>query len=129
MTVARARQGLHHPLDYYPVLRILRDREEAQRSRRRSRPDHAAAKRLAELEAQEGLALDDLRRVLEKHRAVTQDRVARRARVSRTMVNKVLNSGLPGRERQWTRSVRVIAATYRTLEAEGWSPVQKTPGP
>lgn len=71
-------------------------------------------KRLAACEARERVALDDLRALIARH-GLRQEQIARRLSVDRTMVNKVWNSGRPGRERQWIRSRRIIAATYRAL--------------
>lgn len=78
-----------------------------------------AAKRLQFLEVREIKALADLRAILKDYRSVTQERVAAALRVDRTMVSKVWNGGRPGR---WIRSSRVVGATYRALEAAGWSP-------
>ena len=122
MTVARSAQGLKAPLDRYPLLRILREREQLQaRVRRRQVDQGSAIARLAALDAMERQRLDELREVLAKNREVTQEKVARACRVDRTMVNKVWNAGKDGRP--MTRSARIVAATYRALEAAGWSPI------
>ena len=123
MTVGRYARQLRQPITQYPLLRLLSEREYVRVQRRRGRLSATAADaRLAQLQTDERVALEALRATLSQYRRVTQDRVARNLRVDRTMVNKVWNSGRPGRDRVWIRSARIIAATYRALEAEGWSP-------
>lgn len=75
---------------------------------------HDISERLTACEARERVALDDLRNWIDRY-GIQQEVIARRLGVHRTMVNKVWNSGRRGRERQWTRSRRIIAATYRAL--------------
>jgi hypothetical protein len=110
---------MSRPLASYPLLVVLRDRAEAfARS-----PDDAplTVREINDLEAREKHALVDLRNLISLH-GLRQDVIARACKVDRTMVNKVWNSGKGGRERQWTRSQRVVAATYRALESAGWIP-------
>lgn len=101
----------------YPLLVILDERARlraAARSATSGAERRDISERLAACEARERVALDDLRGLIARYE-IRQDTVARSMRVDRTMVNKVWNSGRPGRERQWIRSRRIIEATYRAL--------------
>lgn len=108
----------------YPLLRLYRERRRLLALLRQEMPwkDRISLRRLArDLESQERRLLADLRASATQYR-VSQEQVAKRVRVHRTMVNKVWNGGQPGRQREWVRSERVVTATYRALEAAGWVP-------
>lgn len=108
----------------HPLLGIYQQRRRLATQLRRAQDKPAERTTRAALKALDGEERSQLLqlRLLAAQWGISQEKVARRLRVHRTMVNKVWNGGQAGRQREWVRSKRVIEATYRELEAAGWTP-------